>query len=194
MIAFITIGHAYKGESAGASFEGHQEVTMVRRYVAALRGRLMELGWAVSVSDRNRYSADKAAADAMGATVYLNCHLNAGMGGKDSQRGEIFYDYQTTQRNGIALATTVAQRLDDVLPFGVLAKRCRPDTNGIPRDGDYSEAYGCIAGVGAVALCTEPFFIDGAHREVLRTDATLDLIGVEIANGIDQWYAARGAK
>jgi N-acetylmuramoyl-L-alanine amidase len=194
LIAFITIGHAYKGESAGASFEGHQEVTMVRRYVAALRARLMELGWAVSVSDKNRYSADKAAADAMGATVYLNCHLNAGMGGKDSQRGEIFYDYQTSTANGIALATTVARHLDDALPFAVLAKRCRPDTNGTPRDGDYSEAYGCIAGVEAVSLCAEPFFIDGAHRAELRADAMLDRIGVLIADGIDAWYEARAGR
>ena len=194
MIACITIGHAYKGENAGASYEGHQEVAMIRRYVAALRGRLMELGWAVTVSDKNRYSADKAAADAMGATVYVNAHINAGMGGKDSQRGEIFYDYQTSQQNGIALATTVARHLDDALPFAVLAKRCRPDTNGVARDGDYSEAYGCISGVRAVALCTEPFFLDGAHREELRTDATLDLIGALIAEGIDQWQRARSAK
>ena len=194
MIAYITIGHAYKGENAGASFEGFQEVAMIRRYVAALRSRLMELGWAVSVSDKQRYSADKAAADAMGATVYLNCHINAGMGGKDSQRGEIFYDYQTAQQNGIALATTVARRLDDALPFAVEAKRCRPDTNGIPRDGDYSEAYGCIAGVRAVALCTEPFFLDGAHRAELRTEAGLDRIGALIAEGIDAWYDARSAR
>lgn len=194
MIAFITIGHAYKGENAGASYEGHQEVTMVRRYVAALRARLMELGWAVSVSDRARYGADKAAADAMGATVYINAHLNAGMGGKDSQRGEIFYDYQTSQQNGIALATTVARHLDDALPFGVQAKRCRPDTNGTPRDGDYSEAHGCIAGVKAVALCAEPFFIDGAHRSELRTEAGLDRIGVLIAEGIDQWHKARAGR
>ena len=164
---------------------------MIRRYVAAMRGRLMELSWAVTVSDKQRYSADKAAADAMGATVYLNCHINAGMGGKDSQRGEIFYDYQTSTANGIALATTVARRLDDALPFEVQAKRCRPDTNGIPRDGDYSEAYGCIAGVRAVALCTEPFFLDGAHRAELRTEAGLDRIGALIAEGIDAWYRAR---
>ena len=194
MIACITIGHAYKGENAGASFEGFQEVTMIRRYVAALRGRLMELGWAVTVSDKNRYSADKAAADAMGATVYVNAHINAGMGGKDSQRGEIFYDYQTSQQNGIALATTVARHLDDALPFAVLAKRCRPDTNGVARDGDYSEAYGCISGVRAVALCTEPFFLDGAHRAELRTEAGLDRIGVLIAEGIDQWQHPRSAK
>ena len=194
MCCFITIGHAYKGETAGASFEGNGEVAMVRRYVAALRGRLMELGWAVSVSDKNRYSADKAAADAMGAKVYLNCHLNAGMGGRASQRGEIFYDYQTSSANGIALAAAVARRLDDDLPFGVEAKRCRPDTNGVARDGDYSEAYGCISGVRAVALCIEPFFIDGAGRAELRTEAGLDRIGVLIADGINEWDKVRAGR
>lgn len=194
MCCFITIGHAYKGENAGASFEGNGEVAMVRRYVAALRGRLMELGWAVSVSSGARYSADKAACDAMGAKVYINAHLNAGMGGRDSQRGEIFYDYQTSQQNGIALATTVARRLDDALPFAVLAKRCRPDTNGVARDGDYSEAYGCIAGVKAVALCIEPFFIDGAGRAELRTEAGLDRIGVLIAEGINEWDKVRAGR
>jgi len=189
MIAFVTIGHAHKGENAGASFEGFSEVAMVRHYVAALRERLMQLGWAVTVSDRDRYSGDKASADAMGATVYLNCHLNAGMGGRDSQRGEIFYDYQTSPAKGIALAAAVARRLAYDLPFAVMPKPCRPDTNGVARDGDYSEAYGCIAGVKAVALCIEPFFIDGAHRAELRTWAGLDRIGVCIANGINDWGA-----
>ena len=193
MIAYITVGHAYKGENAGASFEGFQEVAMIRRYVAALRGRLMELGWAVTVSDKQRYSADKAAADAMGAAVYINAHVNAGMGGKGSQRGEIFYDYQTSPKNGIALAKEIAGRMTATFPYLTTAKPCRPDTNGVPRDGDYSEAYGCIAGVRAVAVCTEPFFLDGGYRQTLRTEAGLDRIGALIAEGIDAWYRARGA-
>lgn len=188
---FVTIGHAHSGENAGASYEGYQEVAMIRLYVAALQARLATLGWRVLIGDKSRYSTDKAAADAAGAVVYINAHINAGMGGRPDQRGEIFYDYQTSLRNGIALATEIAKRLDDAHPFGVQAKRCRPDTNGIPRDGDYSEAYGCIAGVRAVAICTEPFFLDGGYRQDLRSPAGLAQIGALIADGVDAWYRAR---
>ena len=188
---FITIGHAHSGESAGASYEGFQEVAMIRGYVAAMQSRLQSFGWRVLIGDKARYSADKTAADAAGAIVYVNAHVNAGMGGKDSQRGEIFYDYRTSNRNGIALATEIARRLDDVFPWEVQAKRCRPDTNGVPRDGDYSEAFGCISGVMAVAVCTEPFFLDGADRAALRSPAGLVQIGTLIADGIAAWYRAR---
>ena len=196
---FVTIGHAHSGDNAGASYEGCQEVALVRVYVAALQVRLLALGWRVEIGDKNRYSADKARADEIGSSVYINAHLNAGMGGRASQRGEVFYDYRSTPANGPALAAEVARRLDlavghmPVNLYTTAAKPCRPDTNGIARDGDYSEAYGCIAGVRAVALCTEPFFLDGGGRDYLRTPAGLAQIGTAIADGVHAWYTARGA-
>jgi N-acetylmuramoyl-L-alanine amidase len=196
---FVTIGHAHAGDNAGASYEGCQEVALVRIYVAALQVRLLTLGWRVEVGDKSRYSADKARADEIGAAVYLNCHLNAGMSGRASQRGEIFYDYRSAAKNGPALAAEVARQLDlatlnmPVNLYSTIAKSCRPDTNGVPRDGDYSEAYGCIAGVRAVAICTEPFFLDGGGRDYLRLPSGLAQIGTAIADGVHAWYTARGA-
>lgn len=196
---FITIGHAHSGDNAGASYEGCQEVALVRVYVAALQVRLLALGWRVEIGDKNRYSADKARADELGAAVYINAHLNAGMSGRASQRGEVFYDYRSAPANGPALAAEVARRLDlavghmPVNLYTTVAKPCRPDTNGIPRDGDYSEAYGCIAGVKAIAICTEPFFLDGGGRDYLRSPTGLFQIGTAIADGVHAWYTARGA-
>ena len=198
-ICFITIGHAHSGDNAGASYEGFQEVALVRIYVAALQVRLLALGWRVEIGDKHRYSADKARADEIGASVYINAHLNAGMSGRSSQRGEVFYDYRSAASNGPVLASTVCRYLDlavgrmPVNLYTTVPKACRPDTNGIARDGDYSEAYGCIAGVRAVALCTEPFFLDGGGRDYLRTPAGLAQIGTAIANGVHAWYTARGA-
>jgi N-acetylmuramoyl-L-alanine amidase len=195
---FITIGHAHAGDNAGASYEGCQEVALVRVYVAALQVRLLTLGWRVEIGDKNRYSADKARADEIGAHVYINAHLNAGMSGRRSQRGEIFYDYRSAERDGHPLAAEVARQLDlatinmPVNLYKTVPKACRPDTNGVPRDGDYSEAYSCIAGVRAVAICTEPFFIDGGGRDYLRLPSGLAQIGTAIADGVHAWYTARG--
>ncbi len=61
------------------------------------------------------------------------------------------------------------------------------DTNGVPRDADSSEAFGTIAGVRAVALCLEPYFLDGPRREFL---ARLDEVGAATARGIDGWARA----
>ena len=75
---FITIGHAHSGD-AGASYEGCREVDLVRIYVAALQVRLLALGWRVEIGDKNRYNFDKARADQINSSVYINAHLNAGM-------------------------------------------------------------------------------------------------------------------
>lgn len=190
-ICVISIGHAGRTPpDRGAAYEGFYEIDGIRLYTAALAAQLRTLGWRVEVREGN-YSDAKREADALGAVAYINAHINAGMGGRDSQRGEIFYDYQSRPTNGLALAASIADHLDDWAPYRVYAKSCRPDTNGKPRDSDYQEAYGCIRGVRAVAICTEPFFLDGAHRAELRSPEGLARIGVSIADGIDAWYRAR---
>ena len=190
-ICVISVGHAGRTPpDYGASFEGFRELDGIRLYVAACADRLRSHGWRVEVREGN-YSNAKAEADALGATVYINAHINAGMGGRDDQRGEVFYDRASKPANGPALAASVADHLDDWTPYHVYPKSCRPDSNGKPRDSDYAEAYGCIRGVRAVAVCTEPFFLDGAHRSELRSSEGLARIGVSIADGIDAWYRAR---
>lgn len=191
-ICVISIGHAGRTPpDRGATYEGFYEIDGIRQYAAACAAQLRTLGWRVEVRE-GKYSVAKAEANALGATVYLNCHINAGMGGRNLQRGEIFYAVESPAHNGPALALAVADSLDDWTPFPVYAKSCRPDTNGTPRDSDYQEAHGCIRGVRAVALCTEPFFLDGALREYLRSAEGLSRIGVSIAVGINSWYQQRG--
>ncbi len=190
-ICVISVGHAGRTPpDYGSSFEGFRELDGIRVYTNSISSTLRSLGWRVEVRE-GKYSAAKAEADKLGATVYINAHINAGMGGRDSQRGEIFYDHRSKPTNGLALAASIADKLDDWTPFPVYPKSCRPDTNGTPRDGDYAEAFGCINGVRAVAVCTEPFFLDGQYRSDLRTNATLEKIGKSIADGVHAWLLSR---
>ena len=129
------------------------------------------------------YQAQWARADQYQAGVYLNGHVNAGGG----DRGELFYDHRSTR--GQALAEHVAAALGALVPWPCYARPCRPDTNGQPRDADYSEAFHCITGVKAVALCVEPYFLDGPRRVWFL--ANLNLIGQGLARGVDAWVRSR---
>ena len=182
MIIAATIGHAGRPSrwaDRGAAFEGAEEVSAVRRYLDACDQELRRLGHTVVLLSDGEYSAQWTRADQYQAGVYLNCHVNAGGG----DRGELFYDHRSTR--GQALAESVAAELGKLVPWGCRARACRPDTNGIPRDSDYSEAFGCISGVKAVALCVEPYFIDGPRRAWFL--ANLNLIGQGLARGVNAW-------
>lgn len=182
MILAATIGHAgrpSRWSDRGAAFEATEEVSVVRRYLDAFDREARALGHTVVLLSDGEYSAQWARADAYQARVYLNCHVNAGGG----DRGELFYDYRSIR--GRALAEVVAAELGQAVPWACRARACRPDTNGISRDGDYSEAFSCISGVKAVALCVEPYFLDGPRRAWFLDH--LDLIGQGLARGVDAW-------
>jgi len=177
-----TTGHAgrlSRLRDRGAAAGGLEEVSLVRRYVDALDRELRRLGVDFLPLSDGEYSAQWARADAAGARVYLNCHVNAGGG----NRGEILYDHRSPR--GRALAEHVAAELDGVVPWPVYVRAARPDDDGEPRDEDYSEGYACIAGVRAVALCVEPYFIDGP--QVAWFVAHLDEVGAAIARGVAAW-------
>ena len=194
-VCFISVGHAGRTPpDFGSSYEGFRELDGIRIYVDAMAKRLREMGWRAEIRE-GKYAVAKTEANAAGAIVYVNAHINAGMGGRtepSAQRGEIFYDYQTRPQNGMALAASIAESLHTGVGHPVYPKPCRPDTNGVPRDGDYAEAYGCIRGVAAPAVCTEPFFLDGAGRASLRSPDGLARIGVLIADGIHAWAFTTG--
>ena len=182
MIVATTIGHAGRPSrwaDRGAAFEGAEEVSAVRRYLDAADKELRALGHTVVLLSDGEYSAQWTRADQYKSNVYLNCHVNAGAG----DRGELFYDHRSIR--GKALADAVAAELGRLVPWCCFGRACRPDTNGIPRDGDYSEAFGCISGVKAVALCVEPYFIDGPRRAWFL--ANLDAIGRGLARGVHAW-------
>ncbi len=165
MIIAITIGHAGRESrpaDRGAVVEGIEEVSVVRQYTDALDRELRAFGHTVYLLSDGPYSEQWKRADGYNAAIYLNCHVNAGGG----DRGEFFYDHRS--QKGKALAEQLAREVQLALGWPCFAKPCRPDTNGQARDGDYSEAFGCISGVKAVAICVEPYFLDGLRRAQFR--------------------------
>lgn len=159
MLVAMTVGHVGRPskefKDLGAAQGSNVEADFVRRYVHALERAFRKLGVQSATLSDGSYADQWARADAYGADVYLNCHMNAGGG----DRGEFFYDHRSTK--GKALADNVVAALGKAFPWTNRAVACHPDTNGVPRDADYSEAFGCIYGVKAPALVVEAYFIDG---------------------------------
>ena len=179
MIIAATIGHAGRPSrwaDRGAVFEGTEEVSVVRRYLDAADAELRRLGHEVVLLSDGEYAAQWARADAYGADVYLNCHVNAGRG----DYGLVLYDHRSNA--GKRLAEGIAAEMGRAFPWATRARACRPDTNGAPRDGDFSEAFACIAGVKAVAICFEPYFLDGPRRGSFL--GGLGALGVALGRGI----------
>lgn len=55
----------------------------------------------------------------------------------------------------LTLGEAVADELGRALGWPCQARGCRTDTNGVPRNADFTEPFGCIASVRAMALCLE---------------------------------------
>lgn len=182
MLICATVGHAGRMSrlrDRGAAFEGVEEVHVVRAYLDAMDAELRRLGHDVILLSDGEYSDQWLRVDRYGAGVYLAGHVNAGKG----DRGEVFYDYRSAR--GRALGEDVAHALDEVYPWPVVAKACRPDDDGQARDEDYSEAFSCIRGVKPPAIVIEPYFLDGPRRGEFL--ASLPALGVALARGIDRW-------
>ncbi len=182
----LTIGHAGRPNKAGdrgAAFGGREEVEVTARYVLAMDQELRRLGVECLPLMGGGYAEHWAQANNWGAHAYLNCHVNAGGG----DYGAVFYDHRSVK--GAALAEAIAAKSRTMLPWPWKALACRPDTNGVPRDGDFAEAFSCISGVQAPAICLEPYFIDGPMREGFV--GMLDQTGWAVARGIAAWLGAR---
>ena len=184
MLVAISIDHAGKPsrlDDRGAAAGELQEVSLVRAYTDAIDHELRELGHQVVILSDGEYRDRWKRADGYGADVYLACHMNA-CGG---DYGLIVHDYRSLR--GERLAEAIASEISD-LGWRCRSEPGRPDDDGQPRDEDYTEAWNCIAGVKAVAVCVEPYFVDGPRaREVAQR---YQEIGAAIARGIDQY--ARG--
>ena len=172
----------------GAVSAPHEEYQLATWYALEADRRLRALGHECLWVGAGDYAERWRRADDWQAGVYLACHVNAGGRGRDGAL--LFYDHRSTR--GSALAQQVAAQMAPLVGWACEARACRPDTNGTPRDADYSEAFGTIAGVQAVALCLEPFFIDGAQagrRLALDADrvALCRAVGVAVAEGVHLW-------
>ena len=184
-LIYLDVGHRGKPQRLGDRGVVHGdlvEADLATRYALAADAELRRLGHDVVIGGVGRYEDRWAQADALGAIVYAQLHVNAGGG----DRGEVFYDYRSIRR-GAALAARVALALDAAVPWSVWTRRCKPDDDGEVRDEDYQEAFGCIAGVKAVARLWEPYFIDGPRVDDFVE--RLDVVGVALAQGIACWLA-----
>lgn len=185
MLVSLSIGHTgrYPFTDRGTStVDGLQEVTMARRYAAAMEQELWALGHSVVILSDGTYPERWARADSYGADVYLDCHVNGGT----AHYGLLVHDYRSTR--GKTLAQSCAVELYKVrgdYAGASLVRTGQPDSNGQPRDGDWSEAFHCIRGVRAVGLVLEPFF---SRADIIGRDvANLDRIGQALARGVHGW-------
>ncbi len=146
---------------------GISEVDVTSMLADNLDKELRKIGHSVIMGFAGNYSDRHTFVNTTNAGYYFALHMNSGINGKQDY-GVIFYDYRSTKGKVIAdkLATLMASRLK----YPVKSVPCRPDTNGVARDTDYSEAFNCIAGVKAIGLCFEPGFLDGKIVQSLITD------------------------
>lgn len=152
------------------------EGLMTARYGLAAEIRLRELGHDVVVLSDGQYAERHERVNRYKARVYVALHVNAG-GGK---YGLVVHDHRSAR--GAVLGDDVATRLRAACPE-LTKVTVEP---GMP--GTWTEnAYRCIAGVAAVAVCFEPYFIDQLAHAPLMTEAGLVRVGRALADGIDAW-------
>lgn len=179
----LTVGHAgrlSRINDRGASYQGIEEVSLIRQYTDALDIALRKLGHECLIFSDGQYSEQWLRVDNAKCDIYFNCHINAGKG----DYGLFLYDYRSTK--GPMLADAIKKSMAKFFPkYPVKVLACRADTNGVARDGDFSEAFGCINGVKAIALCLEPYFIDGPNASYFREN--VELLAQAIAEGIDSF-------
>ena len=151
-------------------------------YLLSAEIRLRELGYkTIFLSDGTYAERHKRCNEYQnqhgGEAIYIAAHLNAGAGGGDGY-GAMFYDHRSTK--GASLAKHISEYTAAVLPE--LKGKCK----AIPaKSTDWTKnAYYCIKGVRAYAICAEPAFIDSmAHRPLFNASG-MRRIGDCIANGI----------
>lgn len=160
------------------------EADLALQYGAALIAALRGEGARVVTNDPGRgvmvgpYYRRQDAAAALGATLYLACHCNAGGG----SYAVVEYADGSMSRGA---AECVAAELATVRPW-VSSGFARPiarELRGWPCVGNF------IAGP---ALLIEPLFGDSVAHEGLLTQPGLVRIGQTIARGVQSWWGARG--
>jgi N-acetylmuramoyl-L-alanine amidase len=152
-----------------------QEAIMTAKYILAAEIRLRELGHQVVCMGDGRYADRHARVNGYKADVYVQCHVNAGMG----DYGLAIHDSRSS--GGKRLAGLIAAELRE-LPE--LSRAVVGDTVAFPR------AAACIQGVysgKAVGICYEPFFIDRPGHHPLTSPEGLASVGWALAEGIHKY-------
>jgi N-acetylmuramoyl-L-alanine amidase len=167
---------------------GLTEVEMTDLIGLVLDSHLRAAGHTVFYGPSGGYRERHSAVNMTAAEYYFALHMNAG--GRGTDYGLVLYDYRSPR--GKALAERIATALASVLNYRVSAAAARPDTNGQPRDADYTEAFNCISGVNAVALLFEFGFLDGSKMAAhVATRATALKYAEIIAPAIVAGFTAR---
>lgn len=175
MLVALDVQHAGKPfawSDRGAAYGGLVEVELTRAYANAADRELRRLGHECVILSDGTYGSRCRRADEYGASVYVACHINAGLAGRAGDRAEI-YHWPGSVR-GKRIAEAVASELGKVVSWP-----CRP----LPAETD--RVRSTISAVKATALCFEPAFLDGAAGlPFLRVPANVELIGVALAKAI----------
>ena len=154
----------------------------------ALETNLRELGHDVIPLSDGSYAERHARVNQYSAhygktCIYLALHLNAGGG----DYGAMFYDHRSSR--GANLADSIARSM--MANIGRI-----PSVRKIAASpSDWTKnAWYTIKGVGeAVAICSEPLFIDNeTHQKLLSTQGLAQLAWA-MAKGIDQWSVEENA-
>ena len=192
MIFGAIIGHTGKPThptDRGASYRHPsgvevREVDAVLRYAQALDSALVAAGHAGVLLTDGTYRERAARAKKIGVGALLNCHVNAGLGGRSGQRSEIYYWPRSVK--GLALAQDLADALRAVLPWQdvrVTAAEVGPRLD----ETRAANVRACIDGAVTPSICVEPFFCDALDADLLLSDGTLDRIGGALAQGLLTW-------
>lgn len=192
MIFGAIIGHTGKPThptDRGASYRHPsgvevREVDAALRYAQALDSALLAAGHAGVLLTDGSYRERSARAKKIGVSALLNCHVNAGLGGRSGQRSEIYYWPRSVK--GIALAQDLADALKAVLPWQdvrVTAAEVGPRLD----ETRAANVRACIDGAVTPSICVEPFFCDALDTDILLSDGTLDRIGGALAQGLIAW-------
>lgn len=146
-------------------------------YLLACEVRLKELGYdVISLSD-GTYSARHQRCNSYQSedepAVYVAAHLNAGGG----SYGAMFWDARSS--SGAALASAICDKMRANLPELSSCKSIPAQAEGWTKNAFY-----CIRGVRAVAVCAEPAFIDSPAHKPLFSKSGMRRIGDALADGI----------
>jgi N-acetylmuramoyl-L-alanine amidase len=180
----------YSGSiGAGADIDGdgkkevwEAEATWTSRYLFYMeqRLRLDDRYHIIPVSDgtySQRHKRVNGYQDSLNYpnNVYIACHANAGGG----NYGLWLYDSRST--TGQLLAKCIAEEVQKEFP-GV-----RQITRAASKDS-WSNAYYCIKGVKAVAICAEPWFLDNQdHISQYMNIKGMEKLGQAMVKGVEKW-------
>jgi len=173
------------GGRAGAEFGPLKEDRLTREYMAATEDALRDRGYEVIVYCDSTYKNRQLRAAAVGADVYVACHVNSGARNDvDLDFGAAFHDARSS--NGAELGEHIRQELLHLPPLvatggavsmGVKASAERWQRNVL---STISLCYDRKP----IGICYEPGFIDHAGHGALWTSEGLVQVGEALANGI----------